>query len=193
MLPKEIQQLLSMPGTVISSSYQPIEIYLGGPVMSLIAETPSYALQWRQVFFPKMLNTFLEEENIIDPPLFKFHNPCEGMSTKENSFSLNESNSFLYNSKFIFEKCIWQIERSSILLFNFLEDGGSSSLGSIWEAGLGYGTDKTIIYIIPEESEMRSHPMIEHSADFICPDLKTACRALLFSALKIQNSNESFI
>lgn len=141
-------------------------VYLGGPIAGL-----SYAAArngWRTDFAP-----------LLDPsiqPLSPMRQEGHLAEIKEIGVHGYDQNQ-LSSAKGIVAKDCLDIDRSALVVFNFLE-AKKLSAGSIWEMGYAKRAGKPIVIIMESEGNPHDHVFIVTSADFRCTSIEEAAKVV---------------
>jgi nucleoside 2-deoxyribosyltransferase len=137
-------------------------VYLGGPITGLGYEEARNG--WRPKF-AGLLDIFIHPLS----PMRQEGHLAEIKEISAHSYDHNQ----LSSAKGIVAKDCLDIDRSAIVVFNFL-GAKKVSAGSVWEMGYAKCAHKPIIIIMEPEGNPHDHVFIVTSADFRCTSIEEA-------------------
>ena len=138
-----------------------IIVYLGGPIRSL---SYNEAIKWR-----------ISADKYFNDVGIKCLSPMRGKEYLKGVDKITDSYKGLkgYSSSEIFERDKFDIKRSNILLFNFLNRKGSI-IGSFFELAWGHLLGKYCIVVVENDSVYAKHPFVKESASIMFDNLDEA-------------------
>ena len=138
-----------------------IIVYLGGPIRSL---SYNEAIKWR-----------ISADKYFNDVGIKCLSPMRGKEYLKGVDKITDSYKDLkgYSSSEIFERDKFDIKRSNILLFNFLNRKGSI-IGSFFELAWGHLLGKYCIVVVENDSVYAKHPFVKESASIMFDNLDEA-------------------
>ena len=138
-----------------------IIVYLGGPIRSL---SYNEAIKWR-----------ISADKYFNDVGIKCLSPMRGKEYLKGVDKITDSYKDLkgYSSSEIFERDKFDIKRSNILLFNFLNRKGSI-IGSFFELAWGHLLGKYCIVVVEKDSVYAKHPFVKESASIMFDNLDEA-------------------
>jgi nucleoside 2-deoxyribosyltransferase len=142
------------------------QVYLGGPITGL-----SYS-EARDGWRPEFAG-LLDISIYPLSPMRQEGHLAEIKKISAHSYDYNQ----LSSAKGIVAKDMLDIERSAIVVFNFL-GAKKISAGSVWEMGYAKRARKPILIIMEPEGNPHDHVFIVTSADFRCTSIAEAAEVV---------------
>ncbi len=140
-----------------------MRLYLTGPITG---KTAGRIRNWR-----KQVRAHFEAQiDIVDPSESEYNASLSHLTRETASKALKR----LQHGQFVVARSKSLIKECDIVLANFLEDGGRTSIGSVAEIAWANALSKTIIIVREPKGNPHDHAMLNGMATQICDTLEDA-------------------